>query len=118
MLARFSGRASAYATDFLDFKILSTVLANQLTALRAQAMGWQSGDAPGFPRRGFLSADDSVAVADDALDLQEIVQREIGIFAPVAGLLVAAERGGEVDIRVVHVHAARAHLGRHRAGLE
>src|SRR5882672_10335624 len=44
------------------------------------------------------------AVADDALDLQEIVDGPVGVFAAVAGLLVAAERREGVPGRVVDLH--------------
>ena len=37
-------------------------------------------------------AENLFPVADDALDLEEVVDRPVGVFAAVAGLLVAAER--------------------------
>ena len=40
-----------------------------------------------------------IAVADDALDLAEVVDAPIGIFAPVARLLVAAEGREGVPVR-------------------
>lgn len=43
----------------------------------------------------------SLAVADDALDLEEIVDAEIGILTAIARLLVAAERSTGVPVRVV-----------------
>ena len=44
------------------------------------------------------------AVADDALDLAKVVDAPVGVFAPVAGLFVATERGRGIPIGVVQVH--------------
>ena len=57
------------------------------------------------------------AVADDSLDLQEVVDAPVGVFAAVAGLLVAAERrggvpGGVVDRDLAGAQAARDLRGR------
>src|SRR5712671_1355143 len=59
-------------------------------------------NAPGASRApGKLVDDASGAVADDALDLEEIVDGPIGVFAAVAGLLVAAEGRERVPFRIV-----------------
>src|SRR3989338_7371067 len=50
----------------------------------------------------------SCAVSHYALDFTEIVDAPIGIFAPVAGLFVATERGGGIPIGIVQVDRARA----------
>jgi hypothetical protein len=66
-----------------------------------------------FKKRCLLTL---VAIADDAFDFEEIIQGEIDVFAAVSGLFVAAEGGEEVDVGVVKVHAAGAHLGGDVAG--
>src|SRR5688572_8298614 len=52
-------------------------------------------------------------VADDALHFQEVVDAPIGVFAAVAGLLVAAEGREGVPGGVVDLHLASAQLPRH-----
>src|SRR5262245_31717001 len=69
----------------------------------------QSSQGPTTPLATSLrSRGSDLAVADDALDLQEIMDSPVGIFAPVAGLLVAAERREGVPGRIVDLHLAGA----------
>src|SRR3954468_23225128 len=53
----------------------------------------------------------------DALDLQVILEPVFGVFAAVAGLLVAAEGQAGVPLRIVDVDIAGAHAGGDFTGL-
>lgn len=57
------------------------------------------------------------AVADDPLQLQEVMDGPVGLFAAIAGLLVAAEGREGVPVRVVDVDLARPETPRHAAGM-
>ena len=70
---------------------------------------------PGSAPRGVATAAPSGGaassrrVAENALDLEEVLESVFGVFAAVAGLLVAAERHARVPGGIVDVDVARAH---------
>src|SRR5665213_3585276 len=86
-----------------------------ISAARATAPRWKNASAPSDAPSS--AAKLSRLVADDRLDLKELVEAPFAVFAAIARQLVAAERRRGVHRGIVQMHAAGAHPRCHLTGM-